>query len=156
MDMINDLALAVLHSSVQFVVAVSVGTVIDQFIMPAPKEIDAHRPDLFILSLAEMGFQVAANAVMAMAVMKFLTSLSPVFQDTSNGFGFFLGTLHSQPNLQYRVGALSKYLTGQIRGSGKAVTKGMDPLRRPQQVPLSSNRLVRLGPGGRIGSWAEA
>lgn len=154
MDMVNDFSLAIVHSSSQFIVAALVGSVIDRLVMPQPKPLPPGRPDIFLAFTAEMAFQVSANAVLAMGIMKILAGLSPAFADTTSGYGFFLGLFTSQPNLHTRVGYLVDSIAIGSDAAIGAVSKGLDASRPVQRTVLRTGR-PRQGAVGAQGTYDE-
>ena len=141
---ITDTALVALHTGVQFVVGITVGTIIDQKVMPAPNGSKPATATAFAVDAIEAGAQVALNGIVSLMVLRSLSNLTALAADPTNGFAFFLAQMLSQPNLFQRVGALSQYI-------GEAIDGVEKDGRVKEQFISSMARDRRMGVGSQLG-----
>lgn len=145
---VKDLALVLLHSTVQFGVGLSSGTVIDSLVFkPASDDVPSNGTEFF-MDLVEAGAQVAANGVLSLVVLRALSSLAPEMRDPTNGVGFFIAQLESQPNLVKRVSNLSSFIQRELTGMRPTVKNVGQSVRT-----ASMARGARMPHGTMLGAY---
>lgn len=99
---------AALHSSVQLAGAATVGTLIDSLFPLVNERVGT--PNDKMMDAVEIVAQIALGGVVTAGIISFLdNTLSVDAQDPTNGIGYSLGFITSQPNM---LAKLQRLLTG--------------------------------------------
>ena len=122
--------LAAAHSSIQFVAGSAIGGLLDT-LFPRIEERLGTQEDL-LMNFVEVIAQISLGGVVTAGVIAFLDqTLAIENQDPTNGIGYTLGVIYSQPNLIAKIQSLSAAIRPSltVTGPGQQMALKSKPLQ---------------------------